>query len=96
MRRDTPLGPVWIVTDALGEKAAKHYARLELAWPDIDGFVAMHAGPSRGGVFLIRAPREALEKNGYPITSAAELPVREGTAWPPLSEEGERILREQQ
>jgi hypothetical protein len=94
MRKDTPLGPVWIFPDNLGEEAAKHAVRLELLLPNLDGIVAMHTGPGRGGALLIRAPRAALEEHGYPITAAAELPVKEGTCWPPISEEGEKIIRE--
>lgn len=94
MRQDTPLGPVWLVPDHLGEKAARHAVRLELLLPDLDGIVAMHTGPANGGAFVVRAPRAALEEHGYPTTSAAELPVKDGTCWPPLSEEGEKILKE--
>jgi hypothetical protein len=86
MRTDTEVGPVWLVPDKLGEKAAKHVARLDLLWPDLDGFVAMHTGPARGGSFVIRAPRAALEARGLPTGSAAELPVAEGTCWPPIAE----------
>lgn len=89
-RIDTPLGPVWLVPDYLGEKAAKHCARLDLAWPALDGFVAMHTGPPRGGAYVVRAPRSALEARDLPTGSAAELPVADGTAWPPLSEESGR------
>jgi hypothetical protein len=85
-RTDTPLGPAWLVPDHLGEKAAKHVARLELLWPDIEGFVAMHTGPSNGGAYIVRAPRAALEACGLPVGTAAELPVAEGTAWPPIRE----------
>lgn len=92
MRQDTPLGPVWVVPDTLPEKAAKHAARLDLTWPDLEGFVAMHTGPSRGGGWVVRAPEAALRARGYPVTSAAELPVKEGTVWPPISEEGEQII----
>jgi hypothetical protein len=87
MREDTPLGPVWLVPDMLGEKAAKHAARIELLWPDVDGFVAMHTGPSPGGAYLVRAPAAALEACGLSTGSAAELPVADGTVWPPLTEE---------
>lgn len=86
MREDTPLGPVWLVPDMLGEKGAKTTARLDLMWPDLDGFVAMHTGPSPGGAYLVRAPRVALETAGLPLGSAAELPVAEGTVWPPIAE----------
>lgn len=92
MRHDTPLGPVWIIPDNLGEQAAKHAVRLELALPNLEGIVAMHTGPRRGGAFLIRAPRAALEEHGYPTTAAAELPVEKGTCWPPISEEGQEII----
>lgn len=88
-RVDTPFGPVWLVEDKVGEKAAKQYARLDLMWPTLEGFVAMHTGPPVGGAFVVRAPREALEGRGYPTNSAAELPVKEGTAWPPILPEGE-------
>lgn len=84
MRTDTPLGPVWLVPDHLGEKGARKLAQLDLAWPEIDGFVAMHTGPARGGAFVVRAPRAALEERGLPIGSAAELPTADGTAWPPI------------
>ncbi len=87
MRQDTPLGPVWLVPDSLGEKVAKTTAKLALAWPDLDGFVAMHTGPEKGGAWLVRAPRAALEARGLPIGSAAELAVAEGTVWPPLAPE---------
>jgi hypothetical protein len=93
MRKDTPLGPVWLVPDQLGETAAKHVVRLELMLPNLDGIVAAHTGPRIGGAFVVRAPRAALEAAGYPITSAAELPTEEGKAWPPISEEGQKILR---
>lgn len=94
MREDTPLGPVWIIPDHLGEKAAKHAVRLELLLPDLDGIVAMHTGPPKGGVWIVRAPCAALEERGFPITTAAELPVKEGTCWPPISEEGQKIIQE--
>lgn len=80
----TPLGPVWLLPDGLGEKAAMQAARLELAWPDLEGFTAMHTGPPKGGAFLVRAPKAALERAGLPTASAAEYPVKEGTVWPPL------------
>lgn len=96
MRKDTPLGPVWIVPDMLPEKSAKHTARMDLQWPDLNGFVAMHTGPPRGGMWIIRAPKVALEARGLPITAAAELPVKEGTCWPPISEEGQKIIEAQQ
>lgn len=92
MRQDTPLGPVWIEPDHLGEKGAKTVVRLELALPTLDGIVAMHTGPRQGGAYIVRAPRAALEERGWPITAAAELPVKEGTCWPPISEEGQKIL----
>lgn len=88
-RVDTTLGPCWLVPDFLGEKAAKHTARLDLAWPDLDGFVAMHTGPSPGGAFVVRAPKAALEARGLPSGSAAEHPVADGTAWPPLPPGGD-------
>lgn len=92
LREDTPLGPVWLVPDHLGEKAAKQAVRLDLMLSSLDGIVAMHIGPAKGGAFIVRAPRAALEERGYPTTSAAELPVAEGTAWPPISEEGQKII----
>lgn len=92
MRQDTPLGPVWLIPDNLGEKVAKQTVRLELMMSDLDGIVAMHTGPRKGGAFVVRAPRAVLEERGYPTTSAAELPVKEGTCWPPISEEGQKIL----
>lgn len=82
-RHDTPIGPVWLVPDMLGEKTAKTVARIDLMWPDLDGFVAMHTGPSPGGAWLVRAPREALEARGLPVGSAAERPVGENSVWPP-------------
>jgi hypothetical protein len=85
-RTDTPRGPVWLVPGGLGEKAAKHTARLDLLWPDLDGFVAMHTGTGLTSAWLVRAPRAALEARGLPIGSAAELPVADGTVWPPLDE----------
>jgi hypothetical protein len=81
---ETPFGPVWMVPDNLPEKVAMQAARLALAWPDLDGFVAMHTGPPRGGAWLVRAPMAALEARGLPTGSAAEHPVKEGTVWPPL------------
>ena len=87
MRVDTPIGPVWMVTDQLSEKVAKTVARMELAWPDLEGFIAMHAGPSPGGQWVVRAPTAALEKAGLPTGSASEHPVREGTVWPPIDQE---------
>lgn len=92
MREDTPLGPVWLVPDHIGEKAAKQVVRLDLMLTSLDGIVAMHTGPEKGGAFVVRAPRAALEERGYPVTAAAELPVKEGTCWPPISEEGQKIL----
>lgn len=83
-RQETPFGPVWLEPDFLGEKAAMQAARLDLAWPDLEGFVAMHTGPSRGGAYVVRAPRAALEARGLPTGSAAEVPVAEGTVWPPI------------
>lgn len=96
MRHDTPLGPVWLVPDTLPEKAAMHAARLDLEWPDLEGFVAMHTGPPKGGTWLVRAPRKALRTRGYLTTAAAELPVKEGTAWPPISKAGEKIIQKAQ
>lgn len=75
---------MWLVPANLGEKAAKHLARLELAWPDLEGFVAMHTGAGPSAAFVVRAPRAALEARGLPIGSAAEAPVRDGTCWPPI------------
>lgn len=86
MRHDTPLGPVWVVPDILPEKAAKHVARLELLWPDLDGFIAMHTGPKRGGSWIVRAPQDALEASGFISGSASEHPVAEGTVWPPIDQ----------
>lgn len=85
----TPHGPVWLVPDYLGEKGAKKVAQLALWWPEIDGFVAMHTGPAKGGAFLVRAPMEALEACGLPTGSAAEHPVEEGTVWPPIHAKAE-------
>lgn len=90
MRQDTELGPVWLLPDKLGEKVSKQAARLELAWPDLDGFIAMHTGPSPGGAYLVRAPMAALEARGLPTGSAAEHPVADGTVWPPLPGGDER------
>jgi hypothetical protein len=84
VRQETPLGPVWMVSDVLPEKAAMHVARLDLLWPDLEGFTAMHTGPSRGGAWLVRAPLAALESRGLPTGSAAEHPVKAGTVWPPI------------
>lgn len=84
MRENTPFGPVWLVPDTLGEDVAKTTARLDLLWPDLDGFDAAHTGPSPGGAYLVRAPRAALEACGLPTGSASEVPVAEGTVWPPL------------
>lgn len=92
MRQDTPLGPVWLLPDMLGEAVVKEYVRVELLMPTTDGIVAMHTGPPKGGAYVVRAPRAVLEEHGYPTTSAAELPVKEGTVWPPISEEGQKIL----
>lgn len=83
MKQDTPIGRVWLVPDMLGYKGAKVHAQLDLMWPTIDGFVALHTGPSRGGAFLVRAPREALEARGLPTGSAAERPVADDKVWPP-------------
>lgn len=94
MRKDTPLGPVWVEPDQLTEELAKHVVRLELMLDTTEGIVAMHTGPRTGGAWIIRAPRAALEERGYPITAAAELPVEEGTCWPPISEEGKKIIAE--
>lgn len=88
MRKDTPYGPVWIFPDSLSEKTARHGARLDLMWPDLDDFVAMHAGARRGGAWFVRAPQAALEARGLPTGSAAEHPVAEGTIWPPLPPTG--------
>ena len=87
MRVDTPLGPVWMITDQLSEKTAMQVALMELLWSDLEGFTAMHTGPSPGGQWIIRAPTAALEKAGLPTGSAAEHPVKEGTVWPPIVEE---------
>lgn len=84
MRQDTPFGPVWIFPDMLPEKAAMHGARLELLWPDLEGFSAMHTGAPSGGAWIVRAPLAALENAGLPTDSAAEHPVAEGTVWPPI------------
>lgn len=84
MREDTVFGPVWLFPDFLSEKAAKQGARLELMWPDLDGFSAMHTGPPKGGGWVVRAPLAALEMRGLPTDSAAEHPVAEGTVWPPI------------
>lgn len=94
MRKDTPLGPAWILPDTLSEKVAKQVVRVELMMESLDGIVAMHTGSEGRGAWIVRAPRAALEEHGYPITSAAELPVKDGTCWPPISEEGEKIIRE--
>lgn len=87
MRSDTPLGPVWLAPAGLGEKAAKQAARLDLAWPDLDGFVAMHTGNGPTAAWVVRAPRAALEACGFATGSAAELPVADGTVWPPIQDE---------
>jgi hypothetical protein len=84
MRVDTTVGPIWLYPDNLPEKAAKHGARLELLWPDLEGFVAMHTGTGDEGAWLVRAPEAALEKAGYNTGSASERPVKEGTVWPPI------------
>lgn len=83
-RTDTQFGPVWLIPDMLPEKAAMHAARLELCWPDLDGFTAMHTGPLKGGAWLVRAPLKALAAAGEPTGSAAEYPVADGTVWPPI------------
>lgn len=85
-RTDTEFGPVWLVPDMLGEKGAKTVARLDLMWPDLDGFDAAHTGPSPGGAYLVRAPRAALEARDLPTGSAAEVPVADGTVWPPVAD----------
>lgn len=85
MRTDTPFGPVWLLPDMLPEKAAMHSVRLELLWPNLDGFIAMHTGSPIGGAWLVRAPIAALEMAGFPTGSAAEHPVAEGTVWPPIN-----------
>lgn len=93
MRHDTPLGPIWIFPDILPAKAAMHGARLELVWPDLEGFTATHIGPSDDGFWLVRAPTAALEQLDFPTGSATEHPVAEGTVWPPIDQEvssGER------
>jgi len=87
LRQDTPYGPVWLFPDMLPSKAAMHGARLELLWPDLEGFSAMHTGPPEGGTWIVRAPIAALEKAGLPTDSAAEHPVAEGTCWPPIHKE---------
>lgn len=84
MRQDTPFGPVWLFPDMLPAKAAMHGARLELMWPDLEGFIAGHTGPPKGGAWLVRAPLEALKARDLPTGSAAEHPVAEGTVWPPI------------
>lgn len=84
MREDTVFGPVWLFPDFLPEKAAKHGARLELMWPDLEGFTAMHTGPAKGGGWVVRAPMAALAARGLPTDSASEHPVKEGTVWPPI------------
>jgi hypothetical protein len=87
-RQETPFGPVWLVPDTLGAKGAKTVARLDLAWDGVEGFDAAHTGPSPGGAYLVRAPRAALEARGLLTGSAAEVPVAEGTVWPPLADVG--------
>lgn len=84
MRQDTPFGPVWIFPDMLPKKAAMHGARLDLLWPDLEGFSAMHTTLFGSGAWVVRAPLAALEKNGLSTDSAAEHPVAEGTVWPPI------------
>jgi hypothetical protein len=86
-RQDTPFGPVWLVPDALPEKVAMQTARLDLLWPDLDGFTAMHTGPPRGGAWLVRAPSRALAARDLPTGSGSEHPVAAGTVWPPLAAE---------
>jgi hypothetical protein len=93
MREDTPFGPVWLFPDALPEKAAKHGARIELLWPDLEGFSAMHTGPPTGGAWVVRAPLAALERAGFRTDSAAEYPVKEGTVWPPIHIPLPRMVR---
>jgi hypothetical protein len=83
MRVDTPYGPVWLYPDTLPMKVAMQGARLELAWPDLNGFSAMHTGSGDEGAWVVRAPLAALERAGYRSDSAAEYPVKEGTVWPP-------------
>lgn len=88
MRHETPLGPVWLLPDMLPEKVAKQYARLDLQWPDLDGFIAMHTGPPEGGgAWVVRAPAKALKANRFATGSASEHPVAEGTVWPPIDTE---------
>lgn len=84
MRQDTPFGPVWLFPDVLPDRAAMHGARMDLLWPDLEGFSAMHTGPSTGGAWVVRASLAALEQAGFPTDSAAEHPVAEGTVWPPI------------
>lgn len=84
MRQDTPFGPIWIYPDMLGEKLVKKGAQIDLMWPNSEGFIAMHTGPAVGGAWVVRAPMEALEAQGYRTDSAAEHPVAEGTIWPPI------------
>lgn len=93
MRNDTDYGPVWIFPDMLPKKAARHGARLDLMWPDLEGFTAMHTGPSTGGAWLVRAPKAALEARGLLTGSASEHPVAEGTVWPPLPESTVKLLK---
>jgi hypothetical protein len=83
MRVDTPYGPVWLYPDTLPMKAAMQGARLDLLWPDLNGFSAMHTGSGDEGAWVVRAPLAALERTGYRTDSAAEYPVKEGTVWPP-------------
>lgn len=85
MRVDTPFGPVWTFPDALGKKAAMHGARLELLWPNLEGFTADHTGPRFGGAWLVKAPKAALEARGFRTYSASENPTAEGKVWPPLN-----------
>lgn len=89
-RTDTKFGPVWIFPDMLPQKAAKHGARMDLAWPDLEGFTAEHMGNARGGAWLVRAPIEALAARHFPTDSGAEHPVEEGTIWPPIHKKVEK------
>lgn len=92
-REDTPYGPVWIFPDMLPEKAAKHGARLDLAWPDLEGFTAEHTGPPTGGAWLVRAPIEALASRHFSTDSGAEHPTAEGTVWPPIHKTMEEVSK---
>jgi hypothetical protein len=57
---------------------------MDLLWPDLEGFTAMHTGPPKGGAWVVRAPIAALEHAGYRTDSGAEHPVKDGTVWPPI------------